>query len=70
MANLIGYLQGNRSQVSRLGSKVIDSSLRTWDARIDTTLTDEGNYIVSVDHKYGRKRVVIAEGNLKEKLGA
>jgi len=68
MANLIGYVQGNRGQVHRLGSRVVDSSLQTWDARIDTTLTKDGHYVVSIHPKHGGKTIVVAEGDLNERL--
>jgi len=60
MAALIGYLQGNRGRVHRLGSRVIDSRLATWRGEIDTTLTKDGKFFVSVNGKQ------IAEGNVNE----
>lgn len=61
MAALIGYLQGNREMVHRLGSKVIDSKLATWRGKIETTLTKDGQYYVSVN---GHQ---VAEGNVNQK---
>jgi len=61
MANLIGYLQGNRGMVHRLGNSVIDSELKTWEGRITTTLNKDGQYYVSVNGKQ------VAEGNVNNK---
>jgi len=62
MAALIGYLEyGHHAGiVHRLSHKVIESQLRTWKGRIDTTLLKDGTYYVSVNGKD------IATGNVNK----
>ena len=54
MAALRGILQGNRGEVSRLGSKNsgIYSTLNTWRGRITTCLSADGFFRVSVSSDY------------------
>ena len=65
MANLIGYLEGNRGSVSRLGSKVITSTLATWEHEIRTWLDKDGGYKIEITAIHGKTLKVI-EGNVKE----
>jgi hypothetical protein len=63
MAALIGYLEygHHAGLVHRLAHKVIESELRTWDGRINTTLLKDGTYFVSVNGKD------VANGNVNKK---
>lgn len=65
MAALHGALQGNRGQVTRLGSKNsgISSTLKTWNGEIVTTLEADGEFVVKVRpfNQYGDP---IARGNV------
>jgi hypothetical protein len=53
MAEFIGYPQGCRGEVHRLGSKKsgITSRLKTWDSEIRTSihLNDNGKHVLVVD---------------------
>ncbi len=53
MAALIGYLTygHHAGTIHRLAHRVIESQLATWEGRIDTTLTKDGKYWVSVNGK-------------------
>lgn len=50
MAALIGSIQGNRGEASRLGSKSsgIRSRLATWNGAIHTRLEADGTFTVTV----------------------
>ena len=66
MANLIGYLQGNRGSVSRLGSKVITSRLATWDNDIRTWLDKDGGYKVEIRDRHSGETLKVIEGKISE----
>jgi len=63
MAALIGYLEygHHAGTVHRLAHKVIESELRTWEGKINTTLTKDGTFYVSVNGKD------VATGNVNGK---
>ncbi len=63
MANLIGYLQGTRGRVSRLGSQDIEARLETWEGAITVRLDKDGQFTVSVGPKRSTGRT-IATGNV------
>lgn len=44
MAKLIGYLKGNRGEVSRLATKEIEATLQTWKGRVRLTLWTDGTF--------------------------
>ena len=46
MANLIGYLQGNRGEVSRTASHEITATLKTWQGSVSLWLHKDGSYTV------------------------
>jgi len=48
MANLIGYVQGDRGSAHRVGSKIIDSRLQTWEGRVYTWLDNKGEVKVQI----------------------
>ena len=60
MAALIGYLQGNRGEVSRLGSKSsgINSRLQTWHGGIRTQLNADGEFVVYVYPDNGPSKTI------------
>jgi hypothetical protein len=66
MANLIGYMQGNRGETSRLGSNEIHSQLETWQGAIHVSLDKDGNYSVRIGEKGYANRLVV-EGNVNNK---
>ena len=65
MAALYGRLQGNRGEVTRMGSPQsgIESTLETWDGEIRTELTAKGNFKVFIGPK-GSASTLIATGNV------
>lgn len=65
MAALYGRMQGNRGEVTRMGSanSGIESRLETWDGSIKTELTADGNYKVYIGDKHSPS-ILIATGNV------
>ena len=65
MAALIGYLQGNRGEVSRCGSKNsgISANLETWKGSIRVVLSANGNCHVMIGSKHSPSKLVY-EGNV------
>lgn len=63
MANLIGYLQGNRGEVSRLGSDTIRANLQTWDGKVDVTLSKNGDFFITIADKHGGGDAIRITGN-------
>jgi hypothetical protein len=53
MANLIGYVQGDRGRASRLAGRKIVGRLETWQGSIETTLDADGHFTVAVGPKEG-----------------
>ena len=66
MANLIGYLKGNRGSVSRLGSQVITSRLAAWHGEIQTWLDKDGGYKIEFCDKPSGRTLKIIEGKISE----
>lgn len=69
MAALIGYLQGNRGGVSRLGSKDsgIGANLQTWHGKIAVWLSADGDFYVDIGPKHGGGRTVL-KGNVDKRM--
>lgn len=65
MAALYGRLQGNRGQVTRVGSanSGIESRLETWQGEIRTTLEANGDFAVYIGTKRGHGTPVL-RGNV------
>ncbi len=65
MAALYGRLQGDRKEVTRMGSKNsgISATLETWDGEIKTTLEADGSFTVTIGPKNGAN-TIIATGNV------
>lgn len=68
MAALIGYLQGNRGETSRCGSKEsgIRAQLETWHGRIVVSLDANGDFSVAIASKRGGNTTQIAHGNVDD----
>lgn len=60
MASLIGYLEGSRGQVSRLGSKRsgITATLQTWGGKVYVHLASNGEFRVEYGEMDGPKNVL------------
>lgn len=63
MAALYGRLQGNRGQVTRCGSRIIDAKLETWNGSIRVALMTNGDFRVSIGDKFS-PHTTIATGNV------
>ncbi len=49
MANLRGVIRSDKSECSRLSSRVIQSTLNTHGGRVETVLSKDGKYRVYVN---------------------
>lgn len=65
MANLIGYMRGNRGKVSRLGTDSISATLETWSGAINTELRADGSFAIYVGPKSSGGHIV-ATGNVND----
>lgn len=65
MAALYGRMQGNRGEVTRMGSanSGIESTLETWDGQVRTELEADGSFVVRIGQKRGSGTVVL-RGNV------
>ena len=66
MANLIGSLQGNWGSVSRLGSRVIQSRLATWEHDIYTWLDKDGGYKMQISRIHSTVPLLTVEGKISD----
>ena len=65
MANLIGYLDGRRGRISRLGNSRIAATLETWHGAISVDLGRDGSFQVDIGGKGSVGRAVLI-GNVDE----
>lgn len=63
MANLYGSLQGNRGEVTRLGSDQIRTSVQTWTGSVNVTMHKDGSFWVTIADKHGGGGEIRITGN-------
>jgi hypothetical protein len=66
MANLIGYIDSDRSKTHRISSNFITARLETWEGAVEVTLHKSGKFEVFMGPKDGHG-AKLAEGNVNER---
>lgn len=65
MANLIGYVEGNKGRASRVSPNIIGATLETWHGQITVNLKKDGEFDIYIGPK-GSHGMLVASGNVDE----